>query len=600
MTSARTMEKSEGKQGGAAEDVPAKMTQMEYNDQLETHNLLISGKSQELAKLAEDLKRVREKKEPLTKAKDMLQEEINKANKAINAKSEEVTLLKQKLRYHSVKQIHENIDRLEYQLRNNSYKPREEQKILNEISMLQRSTRTLREYEAKQAENKKYRAERTRLIEERNSNFTKIRSLYEKEDELKKEMAQLREILSGSKKAIENLRQLRPSLEQAWLAQKQQSQAARQRRIVEKKRFRQDQIKERQEQKRRLWEEYEASREPYEEERDLCRLLISYLQSSVSLPTPVTPGTPSSGTPLLTPVTPTSTGNMLTPTSDDAGSFYLKSKEQDESFSRISKREKARLKRQQKMANRVKDLPHTPDVLKKFSKLSIIPPRNTDEIPATVIALQDCLQRLNVLAVDKNNQKKKEEKQKEMDRSVNSVNSIRPTSLAISESSICAPAIVISTSVYPSTPTDTHRSEKSEFKHDSSTPVTPSAGLETLSLSSLPSFRVPSSPTSWALSSGEKEIENRVRTYPSPVQDNVRYILNGIHIPSSVSSINCNTPLQVVKSKTCHDIIAAGNNESFFSLPVSFPATLAELNNNNHGRSYASVAAKVKAGTVDV
>lgn len=194
------MEKSEGKQGGAAEDVPAKMTQMEYNDQLETHNLLISGKSQELAKLAEDLKRVREKKEPLTKAKDMLQEEINKANKAINAKSEEVTLLKQKLRYHSVKQIHENIDRLEYQLRNNSYKPREEQKILNEISMLQRSTRTLREYEAKQAENKKYRAERTRLIEERNSNFTKIRSLYEKEDELKKEMAQLREILSGSKK----------------------------------------------------------------------------------------------------------------------------------------------------------------------------------------------------------------------------------------------------------------------------------------------------------------------------------------------------------------------------------------------------------------
>ncbi|XP_037785164.1 LIM domain only protein 7-like isoform X1 [Penaeus monodon] len=596
MTSAGTMEKTAWRQGGAT-DVKAKMTQMEYNDQLETHNLLISGKSQELTKLGEELKRVREKKEPLTKAKDMLQEEINKANKAINAKSEEVTLLKQKLRYHSVKQIHENIDRLEYQLRNNSYKPREEQKILNEISMLQRSIRTLREYEAKQAENKKYRAERTRLIDERNSNFTKIRALYEKEDELKKEMAQLREVLSVNKKAIENLRQLRPSLEQAWLAQKQQSQAARQRRIVEKKRMRQDQIRERQEQKRRLWEEYEASREPYEEERDLCRLLISYLQSSVSCPTPVTPGTPSNVTPLLTPVTPTSTGNTFTPTSDDVGSFYLKSKEQEESFSRISKREKARLKRQQKMANRVKELPHTPDVLEKFSKLSIIPPRNTDEIPATVIALQDCLQHLNVLAVDKSNQKKKEEKQKESDRNVNPVNSTRPTSLAIRESNIFTPDIVISTTVYPSTSPDTYRSEKSaEFKRDSPTPTTPSAGLEALSLSSLPSFHVPSSPTSWAVTGG-KEIENRVRAYPSPVQDNVRYILNGIHIPSSVSSIKCNTPLQVVKSKTCNDIIATGNNESFFSLPVSYPTTLAELNNNNHGRSYA---AKVKTGTVDV
>lgn len=51
-----------------------------------------------------------------------------------------------------------------------------------------------------QAENKKYRAERTRLIDERNNNFTKIRALYEKEDELKKEMAQLREVMSTNKK----------------------------------------------------------------------------------------------------------------------------------------------------------------------------------------------------------------------------------------------------------------------------------------------------------------------------------------------------------------------------------------------------------------
>lgn len=49
-----------------------------------------------------------------------------------------------------MRQIHDNIERLEYQLRNNNFKPREEQKILDEISMLRRSVRTLREFEAKQ------------------------------------------------------------------------------------------------------------------------------------------------------------------------------------------------------------------------------------------------------------------------------------------------------------------------------------------------------------------------------------------------------------------------------------------------------------------
>lgn len=349
-------------------------------------------------------------------------------------------------------------------------------------------------------------------------------------------------------------------------------------------------------------EEYEASREPYEEERDLCRLLISYLQSSVSTPTPLTPGTPSNGASLLTPVTPTSTGNSpaVTPTCDTVGSFYLKSKEQEESFCRVSKREKAKLKRQQKMANRVKELPHTPDVLKKFSKLSIVPPRNTDEIPVTIIALQDCLQHLNTLSVDKSNQKKKEEKKKESDKGVNIVNYTRPSSLAISESNIFIPSIAISTTVSPST-SITHRSEKSaEVKHEVPTPTTPSAGLQALSFNSLPSFHVPSSPTSWAVTTGGQEIENRATTHTSPVQDNVRYLFNGIHIPNSVSSTKCSTPIQVMKSKFCNDIIATGDNESFFSLPILYPTSLAELNNNNHGRSYASVAAKVKAGAVDV
>lgn len=51
-----------------------------------------------------------------------------------------------------------------------------------------------------QAENKKYRTERTRLIEERNNNYSKIRALYVKEDEIKKEIAVVRGDISANRK----------------------------------------------------------------------------------------------------------------------------------------------------------------------------------------------------------------------------------------------------------------------------------------------------------------------------------------------------------------------------------------------------------------
>ncbi|MPC16528.1 hypothetical protein E2C01_009356 [Portunus trituberculatus] len=199
------MEKTETRAQDIGEMTEPQMTQAEFTDKMETHQAFIHGKSAEL------------------------------------------------LRYHSVKQILDNIERLEYQLRNNNFKPREEQKILDEISMLQKSIRTLREYEAKQTENKKYRAERTRLIEERNNNYSKIRTLYAKEDEIKKEIAVLRGDISASRKSIDQLRQLRPKLEQEWTAQQRKLQAARNKRYEEKKRLRQEQIRERQEEKRKLW-----------------------------------------------------------------------------------------------------------------------------------------------------------------------------------------------------------------------------------------------------------------------------------------------------------------------------------------------------------
>ena len=60
-----------------------------------------------------------------------------------------------------------------------------------------------------QTENKKYRAERTRLIEERNNNYSKIRTLYAKEDEIKKEIAVLRGDISASRKCKKSRRHCR-------------------------------------------------------------------------------------------------------------------------------------------------------------------------------------------------------------------------------------------------------------------------------------------------------------------------------------------------------------------------------------------------------
>ncbi|KAK7084047.1 hypothetical protein SK128_007584 [Halocaridina rubra] len=150
MASKKHKEKVTERAEETADEALANLSKAQYNDHFETHQSILQAKNSELTRLTEMLKNVREMKEPLGKVKATLQAEIVDANKAINAKSEEVTLIKQKLRYHSERQINENIERLEYQLRNNNFKPREEQKILDEISMLQRSKKTLREYEVKQ------------------------------------------------------------------------------------------------------------------------------------------------------------------------------------------------------------------------------------------------------------------------------------------------------------------------------------------------------------------------------------------------------------------------------------------------------------------
>lgn len=711
------MEKAEGKADDIPDGTVTMMSQTEYSDKIETHQSLWQAKSSELTQLTKKLKDVRESKEPLTHVKNTLQEEINNTNKAINTISEEVTHLKHKLRYHSVKQIHGNIERLEYQLRNNNYKPREEQKILDEISMLQRSIKTLQEYEAKQAVNKKYRAERARLIEERNNNFSNIRTLYAQEDDIKKEIAAVRGVISSNKKAIDQLRHIRPKLEQGWIAHQQKLQAARVKRYEEKKRIRQEQTRERQEERRKLWEEYEASKEPYEEEKNLCQVLISYLQSSLGSSTPSTPAsstakflspsTPNQkpvatvSTPELkvtqdspcctssetlftsqctSPTTPTesrsSTSLMLPP--DSSGSFYSKPRDDEEGFIKVSKRGKAKAKRERRLANRVKELPHTPDVLMKFSKLSLLPPKTTDEVSAAIVSLQDCLQHFHTLSLSERNQIQKEEKSEDTNK-VDTSKCLRPTSLSVKGNSCptettkqrelssqvgCSKSAMLERSSLASSPIDLQNLNSSnaipvvsvvssvvswaapvapeQFSRNDmevnpsllgatkqntvftsmgcstpavlerSSPAPPLLDDLHLTRPSTVTVSVASvvSPViSWATAvvpeqySGN-DISQNLNQMTANTQEN-QLLYNGVH-PSISRRVRLDhitheinsAPVITSEMKLCNDIISPGNNESFFSMPVSYPSNLVELN-NNAGCSYAAVVAKVKPGAVN-
>lgn len=51
-----------------------------------------------------------------------------------------------------------------------------------------------------QAENRKYRNERARLIDERNENFTRLRKLYSQEDQIKKDIATTRDEMYKNRK----------------------------------------------------------------------------------------------------------------------------------------------------------------------------------------------------------------------------------------------------------------------------------------------------------------------------------------------------------------------------------------------------------------
>ncbi|MPC16527.1 hypothetical protein E2C01_009354 [Portunus trituberculatus] len=378
-----------------------------------------------------------------------------------------------------------------------------------------------------------------------------------------------------------------------------------------------------------MQEEYEASREPYEEEKNLCRLLINYLQSSVSNSTP-TPSTPasitsrhsSSSTPSLTPATtpsqpppsfpscssteafsfPSKCKDMVPP--ESSGAYYCKPKDEN-ALTRVSKREKAKVRREHRLANRTKELPHTPDVLLKFSKLSITPPRNTEQIPGVIVMLQDQLQHFHSLALS-------EGTSKQIDGSVDNTNkakgvakSSRPKSLLIMSCSQTTSAITTTTTTTTMTSTTfTGQELTSEVKENGQLPpITPTAASSSSAVNvysvttpvSVPAINVVAPGASWGVSVipnhapkdslSESSVSSPTNT--EPMYNGISHAINGMR-----HEVNSVPELQM-----CSDILSAGNSDSYFSGPISYTCSVVEGKslkepNNNGGFSYAAVAAK--------
>ncbi|KAK7084048.1 hypothetical protein SK128_007585 [Halocaridina rubra] len=510
------------------------------------------------------------------------------------------------------------------------------------------------------AENKKYRTERARLIDERNTNYSKIRALYAQEEEIKKAMSEIREVIGDNKKSLDQLRQLKPTLEKNWL-QEQPKQVVRSKRFEEKRKQRPEQlrIREHQETRRKSWGKYEVSKDPYEEECDVCRVLISYLQSSMNLATP----TSRISSPLDCRLTPSE--NPSTPASDPdyMGSFYMKPKD-DDGFIRVSKKEKARTKRELRLARRVKELSHTPDVLLKFSKVSVAPPRNTDEIPAAVIALQDALQHFNNLYMQA---KKTTAREQNVRAIAGNIRYSRPSTLALSPPQLIvtedASALPIGTPAFlqietPVTSKCEQKIENPSLREkvdlgnptspcmdlgnpisphvDLGNPASPRMDLGNPALPRNPSLENPSQPTklgsevdelfthqhctqlaqnasvskpakTWATAVAINKCTNPEATTLAVVVVKKEgggdiVLRNGFHSTEAVNEVPVFNvkPFSNADLKNCKGKLSLSSDNSFFTSPVSLTTNLVEVNNNNNtvSPSYASVTAKLSAATV--
>lgn len=277
---------------------------------------------------------------------------------------------------------------------------------------------------------------------------------------------------------------------------------------------------------------------------------------------------------------------------ESSGAYYCKPKDEESGVTHVSKRGKAKARKEKRLANRTKELSHTPDVLLKFSKLSITPPRNTNEIPAVVVSLQDQFQHYYSLGQSQPDKTQTDSLHTAQAKDVSKCS--RPKSL---------PVISCSQPSAADTSTCTRQDSISEGKENLQQPSTPTTPASTSSVYSAPSpvsipaINVVAPCVSWAsniLSSypPTNSLQKEGKSVPETeaVYNGLPPTLNGIH--PSVSS--------VPELQMCSDILSStGNNESFFSMPISYSCNMAEgktllESNNNGGFSYAAITAKVK------
>lgn len=289
-----------------------------------------------------------------------------------------------------------------------------------------------------------------------------------------------------------------------------------------------------------------------------------------------------------------------------SGSYYSKPKTDDDGFVRVTKRGKAKARREQRLSRRVKDLPHTPDVLAKFNKLAVQPPKNTDEIPGSIIALQDCLQRFYNLSVSEAEHVKchvigsSDKKIKDCEKI-----SVRPKSLQVKENCV--------------TPSDNALTSLGTVATVSPVVCT-SKGSVGVSISAescpLPDATAMSTGVLWSKESSSNVVKStegsRFSTYAtyngicSPVSSAVT--------PDSDSVVrNCTlvTDLKPDINRMCTDILAPDNSDSYFSVPMSYADNCVEPNNNSSSNNnisinnnsvftYAAIAAKMSSSSLEI
>ncbi|KAB7499886.1 hypothetical protein Anas_09872 [Armadillidium nasatum] len=299
------------------------------------------------------------------------------------------------------------------QLRNNNYKPKEEQKILDEIFVLKKSFKSLREFELKQRENKKYREERSRLIEQRNEVFSKVQAIILQEEEIKREINHLRHIIHSSEKSIEHLKTLRPELEFIFTEEQKKKDIFKLKKQKEKFKVKREKSLMKHKERPKKWEEYEVKKEPYEEEKDICKRLLAYLNTT--LPTNHCKND-SSETEIEPCVSSVSSLHLLS--ESPCGSFYSKPK-YSSMESTPSKKKKSRDKKKEQKASKKRELSHPPDVISNLSKFSFPIPKTTEDVSSCISLIEKKLKYYDSLC-DKNEKLGSLEKIDVVDKACNS------------------------------------------------------------------------------------------------------------------------------------------------------------------------------------